>query len=242
MTFSGHTIRELSTGAGSIAETRHERSVIPPHAHGQVTFCLVTRGDLRETAGGSTSHHRAHGLIYRGAGVRHANVFGPRGAGCFNVVLEPSVIAGSAASFERAAALSIVEHLRRELRRDTSPLVVEGLLLQLAGELLRGPRARATVATEVSRIIRERFTEALTISSIAAEIGVHPVHAMRAFRERYGRSIADTVRDLRIRHAIAPWFANPCRHRGGQRFCRPEPLHEDVPPLHRDDTTPVSIG
>src|SRR5688572_5499182 len=94
MTFSGRTIREFSTRAGSIAETQHESSVIPPHEHTQVTFCLVTRGDVRESAGGSTSQHRAHDLIIRGAGERHANVFGPRGAWCFNVVLDPSVILG----------------------------------------------------------------------------------------------------------------------------------------------------
>jgi AraC family transcriptional regulator len=203
MTFSGRTIREFSTGAGTIAETRHESSVIPPHAHPQMTFCLVTGGDLRESAGGSTSQHHASDLIFRAAGEPHANVFGPRGAGCFNVVLEPSVIAGSMASVMPVAALPIVQRLRRELRSDTSSLIVEGLLLQLAGEMLRVPRARATVAIDVSRIIRKRFPQPLTISSIAAEIGVHPVHAMRAFRQRYGRSIAEAVRDLRIGHAMA---------------------------------------
>ncbi len=203
MTFSGRTIRHFSTCAGGIAETEHEPASVPTHAHPQLTLCLVTRGDLGESARGTACLYNVRDLIIRAPGECHANAFGPRGARCFNVTLDPALVEWPAVSSPRGAALPIVGDLRRELRGDVSPLVVEGLLLQLAGELSRGATPRKTVAERVFSIVQERFADHLTIQSIAAELGFHPVHVARAFQIHYGRSVGEAVRDLQIAHAKA---------------------------------------
>jgi AraC family transcriptional regulator len=202
MSFNGRVIRDFSTEAGSIAETEHRAAFVPAHSHSQLTLCLVTRGEVRESVRGSSFRHGANDLLFRRAGERHADLFGPRGARCFNVAIEPSILDASMTLLTRAA-MPIVKRLRRELHGDTSALIVEGLLLQLAGELSRDATARKSVAARASEIIRERFDTKLTIASIAAEIGAHPVHVMRSFRATFGIGIAGAVRELRISHAAS---------------------------------------
>ena len=40
-----------------------------------------------------------------------------------------------------------------------------------------------------------------SLGKIAEEVGIHPTHLARAFRQRYGMSVGDQVRVLRISHA-----------------------------------------
>lgn len=200
MILSGRTIRQFSTEAGSIAETDH-RSAIPPHAHPQVTFCLITRGELQESIHGTTSQHSANDLIFRNAGEAHADAFGPDGARCFNVMVDPALLQRASQTWRLDSSAAIVRRLRRELRGDTSAMVVEGLLYQLVGELCRDVTPRKNVAEKASDVIRERFAHNVSARAIAEEIGVHPVHLMRAFRATYGIPLVDAVRELRIGHA-----------------------------------------
>jgi AraC family transcriptional regulator len=201
--FSGRVIREFGTTAGSIAETEHPHAVVPPHSHPQATFCLVMRGEIRECASGSTSVHGENALIFRYPQERHANEFGAGGARCFNVLVDPGLLEKAPPAMTHlAAAAPVMKRLTRELRRGPSALVVEGLLYQLIGEACRHPaRAASGVAIAASEIIRERFTGPMSVQSLAQELGVHPVHLMRAFRKEFGTTLVEAVRILRIGHA-----------------------------------------
>jgi AraC family transcriptional regulator len=50
-------------------------------------------------------------------------------------------------------------------------------------------------------ILEQEFAEQPTLSSIAAKVGVHPVHLAREFRRRYGSSVGEYVRKLRLEFA-----------------------------------------
>ena len=69
------------------------------------------------------------------------------------------------------------------------------------------PRPRPDAATPPAwlEVIRARvhadFRGSLRVATLAAEVGVHPVHAARVFRRHYGRTITQYVHDLRIEHA-----------------------------------------
>jgi AraC family transcriptional regulator len=197
MSFNGRLLRQLFTDAGSISETEHLPSSLPRHAHAEVSLCLVTRGVVLEGA----SEHLATDLIVRNAGEMHANTFGPRSARCFNVLIGTSLLPELSGNL--AAAAPIVRRLRRELRSHPSPLVVEGLIYQLAGELSRPATSSKSVATRAYSLIAERFTEPLTIRAIAEEIEVHPVHLTRSFRSAYGITLITAIRDLRITYAAS---------------------------------------
>ena len=52
-------------------------------------------------------------------------------------------------------------------------------------------------------MIVEHFSETLKLAQIAAEVGVHPVYLATAFRQKFGVTIGEFVRKLRIEHACA---------------------------------------
>ena len=49
----------------------------------------------------------------------------------------------------------------------------------------------------------EHFSETLKLTQIAAEVGVHPVYLATAFRRKFGVTVGEFVRRLRIEHACA---------------------------------------
>jgi AraC family transcriptional regulator len=83
-------------------------------------------------------------------------------------------------------------------------LIVEGLLLELFGTVARNGRDdRRTPPwlAEAHAILGRRFGEKIGLGEIAAEVGVHPTHFARSFRRRYGLSVGEHVRALRLEWA-----------------------------------------
>ena len=56
---------------------------------------------------------------------------------------------------------------------------------------------------QAREIIVEHFSETLKLTQIAAEVGVHPVYLATAFRQKFGVTVGEFVRQLRIEHACA---------------------------------------
>jgi AraC family transcriptional regulator len=87
-----------------------------------------------------------------------------------------------------------------------SPLVIEGLTLELLAESSRRdsfkPQKRpARWVHEVRDLLRARFAERLSLEAIAASVGVHPAHLARGFRDCHGCTPGEYVRGLRIEFA-----------------------------------------
>ena len=53
----------------------------------------------------------------------------------------------------------------------------------------------------VRELLHEEFSESLSLEHIASEVGVHPAHLAKAFRQRFGESIGEYIRRLRIARA-----------------------------------------
>lgn len=51
-------------------------------------------------------------------------------------------------------------------------------------------------------LVLERFRESVTAREIAEEIGVHQAHLARVFRARYGESLGEFARRLRLQWAV----------------------------------------
>jgi len=94
-------------------------------------------------------------------------------------------------------------------RDDAWALAAEGLCLELISGYIR--EERSTRRSEGSRPwlepVRERLHVRLgerpTLDELAASAGVHPVYLARSFRERYGVSIGEYVRRVRLDWAAA---------------------------------------
>ena len=110
-----------------------------------------------------------------------------------------------------AAGVLVALGIRRELAAPDAftPLALEGLALEL---LAIAGRSRVPLRPDrwVERVrvtVRERFREPFEPSRLAAEIGVHPAHLARAFRARYGETLGEYVRRLRLEWAAGEMIA-----------------------------------
>jgi AraC family transcriptional regulator len=93
-----------------------------------------------------------------------------------------------------------------ERREPFSGLAIEGIVLELLAEALRAGELPTECEPAWLREIRDRlhsdFTNQQSLTDLAAEAGVHPSHAARAFRKRYGCTIGDYLRRMRLEFAI----------------------------------------
>ncbi|MFL6245429.1 MAG: helix-turn-helix transcriptional regulator [Thermoanaerobaculia bacterium] len=206
LSFGGTVIQRRSVGEAAFSETRHDPLThLARHSHARASFCLVVDGSFREHSARGTNDHGRHDVIFRPARAWHADAFREEGARCFNIEIAEDLVAkvdvcriGDPRTIAR-----LMRQTRRELRHSAdAPLVIEGLLYQIVGEAFQRPVDRSPRwIEEVERIVRTRFRETLTVRAIAEEIGLHPVHVARTFRETRGVTIADRIRTLRIAEA-----------------------------------------
>jgi len=86
-----------------------------------------------------------------------------------------------------------------------SPLVVEGLMLELIGETsrqsLRSSKADPPWLVQTRDILHQEFRHSLTLSTIAKSVGVHHTHLAREFRRHYRCTVGEYVRQLRVEFA-----------------------------------------
>jgi AraC family transcriptional regulator len=90
-----------------------------------------------------------------------------------------------------------------------APLAAEGLALELLAGTRREARAerRALRApawlNAAEELLRTRLGDCVRLGELADLVGVHPVHLARAFRARYGVSVGEYGRRVRLEWAAA---------------------------------------
>jgi AraC family transcriptional regulator len=111
--------------------------------------------------------------------------------------------------FYRGAFTPLCARLHREFHQTdrAAKLAIEGLALELLAEAARQPdtklRAVPPWLTQAREMLVEHFSETQTLTQIADEVGVHPVYLASAFRRKFGVTVGEFVRQLRIEHACA---------------------------------------
>lgn len=213
--FFGVRVAARQIGGFALSLTRYSSPSIPWHGHEEAYLTFVINGRYRERLRGGARDCLSRALVLHPAGERHADEFPSRAAVCLNLHFDRSwlhALATRGDSFERSAVLftpatsAIGARLAREFRRndDLSPIAVEGLLLELFAETARsssaGSRAPAWLR-KAHAIVTARFAAPPTLRALASEVGVHPVHLARAFRQHYSCTVGDCVRDLRVAFA-----------------------------------------
>ena len=89
---------------------------------------------------------------------------------------------------------------------DVAPVAIEGITLEILAEASRQLRTGLTGAqprwlARAKDLIHARFSEPLSLTEIAAAVGVHPVHLSRLFPRYFHCTVADYIRRLRIASA-----------------------------------------
>jgi AraC family transcriptional regulator len=216
--FHGQTLRCRSVADVIFTETHYPAQAdIGAHAHESAYLCLVRRGAYTEWYGNQTRTCGPATVAFHPAGEIHRERFHGQETQSFNLELTPAWQArliGHAPALSRPMAFcggdvaGLAFRLFEEIERSdaASGLVVEGLVLELLGRMLRhgsepsrpSPPCWAERARE---ILRDRFSDNLSLGDVARAVGVHPVHLATVFRRCFGRTVGEYVRHLRVEFA-----------------------------------------
>lgn len=182
-------------------------TTLPRHAHEPATLNVVLDGPYSEAIEGSRfSFYGPATLILKPGGAMHENRVGSAAVECIVVETDSEII--PEVRVHRSARIArIAGGMRIELARptDATPLVVE----ELAWELLavatpsppfRGEARRDRWLTRAQEILHEE-PGPQSLSELAARVDRHPVYVARAFRARFGSTVGEYVRTLRLERA-----------------------------------------
>lgn len=190
---------------------------IPKHTHGTPTICYVLRGRFREHSAGKVADCGSETLKVMPAEETHWNYFGESSTHGLRIDVDRGQFEHSASIlgmldsqllFRRPGAGELARQTIMELRAGgpTSLIAAEGLALQMIAELAREAEPTSIgVAPAWLRVadelIRESVTKAYTIAEIAAASGVSATTLARGYRRRYGCTVGERIRKLRIEAA-----------------------------------------
>lgn len=214
----GEQLKKFAVGGFILTETLHQpRVVLPRHQHERANINLTIKGSFRETIGNKPQECIPASLLVKPAGESHANRYGDQGARCLVIEVTPErleSIETSSRLFDapahtqggRLSALAMRVYHELLTQDSVSPLMIEGLLLEILGHATRWSLKDSSPTppfwlVEARELIHERFAESLSLSSVASSVGVHPAHLARVFRKHYRCSVGDYVRRLRLEFA-----------------------------------------
>jgi AraC family transcriptional regulator len=214
----GTDLQSLQTASFFLAETTHDPlRRLPRHHHDHPNITLLLEGSFVETFDRRSVECGPQSLLIKPAGEVHSNRYGQHGARCLVIAVqakgllqacgEPDPL-NSIVNIQDRTVFDLTTRIMSEHRtRDfASPLALEGLLLELVAHIARYQRARP--GTEAPRwlerardLVHNQFYEDLHLGSIAQDVDRHPVHVAREFRNHYGMTIGEYLRNRRLEFA-----------------------------------------
>lgn len=213
----GSIVKSTTIAGFALSETAYlANSQIPTHSHDFAYFCFVLRGDFDENYEKKIRACRSASLIFHPPLETHSDRF-YAASRCFNLQLDDLFFerAGRFTGFgeilaERRGGLTsqIAAKVYKEFCQtdELSPLVVEGLMLELLGEFLRSagkqPKSKLPVwLNRVLELLNDCFSQNLSLAEIAKTADVHETHLAREFKKHYGCTVGEHLRRLRIEFA-----------------------------------------
>ena len=96
---------------------------------------------------------------------------------------------------------------------DVAPVAIEGLVLEMLAEASRlrrqdSPGECPQWLIQARELIHARFAEPLSLSDVAAGVGVHPVRLARAFRSQHRCSVGEFIRQVRVESACGAMLSH----------------------------------
>ena len=188
----------------------------PRHSHELFQFCWIIDGGFSEEYGRKTRECVPCTLITHPSNETHANKYYSSGAHCFVMEIEQrwltrsreySLMLDRSTECRYGLPVWLAKRLYDEFyRMDTvSPLVIEGLTLEMMAEVSRlkvkTSEKRPRWLAQTTELLEANFAEEMSLERIAETVGIHPVHLARVFRQNYGCTVGEYVRRLRVEFA-----------------------------------------
>lgn len=214
----GSIFCKTSVPSAYLSESIYQKSVrLPEHSHELGFFTLILDGRYSEEVKRRDVFYSPQTVLWRQSELSHRDKIEADSSRFFFVEIEKSFSKKLAQHgrvperfAERNGSLTwLASRLREEIFRgpDHSPLVVEGIILEMLGGLMRDgtavDRHQPKWLLRVVDRINAEFAECLTSEDLAADAGVHPVYLAAVFRKFYRETIGDYVQKLRVSHASA---------------------------------------
>lgn len=207
-----------SRGSGFVlSETRYAPGLrAPRHVHELAYFCLLLDGGYWEQYGRRCVTYEPLSIVFHPAEETHCGDVSAVGGRCFHVEIESAWIERArelgrlpvdAFDCHSGDLVSLALRLYREFAFNEvgSSLVIEGLVLEMLGAVLRGQERtgqhRPAWLDDVVERLHEEFTRRLTIADLAESVGVSAVRLSRTFRRFHRESPGVYMRRLRVEHA-----------------------------------------
>ena len=212
-----HLVRSRRVAGGNVNESLYPpRLCQPRHTHDLASISLVVSGNYLETYGRKTHSREPSTAVFHPPGESHAVEF-EDDVRIVSVQFDLQRLAQirehspvmDASTSRRSVAIDLLgKRLYREFRQPDAPsaLATEGLVLELLAE---ASRCRTETAEKsfprwlgvAKDFLHARFAESFTHDELARVCEVHPVHLSRVFREKFGCTIGEYVRRLRVEFA-----------------------------------------
>jgi AraC family transcriptional regulator len=187
---------------------------LPEHHHALTYFCMLLYGNYAESVAGREFDYHPFEVGFHPAQIPHRDTVGARGGEflCLEIHAEPFAAAGVSLRKDPAllpgdVSLQLLRVYRSFADRTLSQLELDSVVWELCGDMSDEPSCRERRMPRWLRqcldTIAEDYAQSLTVAGIAADVGVHPVHASREFRRRFGQTLGEYVNKVRIRAACA---------------------------------------
>ena len=188
------------------------------HSHATPRLCYVLRGNFEESIEGKQYARRRGMVLYRPAGLNHAEQFDRNGSMC-GLITPPADWLALTSEFgfqlhqgrtaQGIGATRLVQTFEREWSFDDS---FSGLSLQAVlweSSTLLGCPERDTTSTvsiwalRALEYLHNHNAASISLSQIATDLGVHRGHLAKVFRAAYGETLGARLRRIRVQRAAA---------------------------------------
>lgn len=200
-----------------VSRTRHTPFLkTPAHSHPVMCLHVVLEGVYEEATRAGRHRLEPGWVLFKPGGEAHWNEFGSRGATTLRIELDPDSfpeltrhLPGRLTAFGSRHLATLAKRADHELSAidDLTPVVTESVALELLARVARmgisRPGRGAALARRCARLLEERFTEPYRLGQAAHELGVDRTVLAHAFREEFGRSVGEYIRQRRVEYAAS---------------------------------------
>ena len=211
--FYGKPQRRLEIGGVVLTELTHRVGrKLPRHTHEAAYFGLLLGGSYSERCTQRSVDYGPFSIGFHPPALTHSDEVGAGGSRMFCVELRHAFLQQTrpfltAPEFVPDLCASEVTWLGLRLFRNFAEGTLSLLQTQeLCSDMLE--RAGGATVCEESghpqwlkralELLHASFREALTLETVAAQVGIHPIHLSRVFRKRYRCTMAEYMNRLRV--------------------------------------------